>query len=677
MPSERRNYFLRNLPAHLHGAGQEAALERLLTTYHFLREKLGYPGPGALVADYDLVPDGSPLRLVQDALRLALQSLVRDPGQLDSQLLGRLPGGSDQAESINRLLAEARRGEAGTRLLPKTHSLSLAGGVLVQNIAARTLRGSALAVTPDGQRVIAGGLGHSVKVWEIESGRLLWTLTGHLDPVHAVAVIEDGRRAVSGSWDGMLGLWDLEGGRLEKMLIGRGGRIECLAVTPDGHTAVAGMEDGALEVWDLQAGLPVRELRGHSTQVLALAIDQHGRHAISSAEDASLLSWDLMTGSFQVLAGQRGPVSRLSMTRDGRRAFGACKDKTFRSWDLSSGQEIECLRSPDFLLALALSADERYVVSGSSAGLRVWDLNTPDEALAIPTDSCNAVVFLPDGVRVLSSSLLRVWNLDRARQLQEPLSFTSGGILALTADDRRIVHGTGRGDIEIWDVTSCQKIQTLRGHRVSIEAVAVTPDGRFAVSGSRDGVIKIWDLDHGAELRSLPSASGGVAGLAIVKDGQRLVTGERHGELRGWSFPDGEEIASWLLPPGYLTALGVSPDSRYAVVGLHLEEDEEPNRVWDLKEGQEVRVLHGHPEAIEAVVITRDSRMAITGSLDSTLRVWDLETGHELRRIDAFDHTARGLAVSSDGHLLASASDDRTVRNLEPRHRRAPGHLQR
>jgi WD40 repeat protein len=53
----------------------------------------------------------------------------------------------------------------------------------------------------------------TLKVWELETGRELHTLAGHINDVNAVAVTPDGRRAVSASDDGTLKVWELETGR--------------------------------------------------------------------------------------------------------------------------------------------------------------------------------------------------------------------------------------------------------------------------------------------------------------------------------------------------------------------------------------------------------------------------------------------------------------------------------
>ena len=55
-----------------------------------------------------------------------------------------------------------------------------------------------------------GALDKTLKVWDLESGRELNTLTGHEGIVVAVAVTTDGQYAISGSLDKTLKVWDLE-----------------------------------------------------------------------------------------------------------------------------------------------------------------------------------------------------------------------------------------------------------------------------------------------------------------------------------------------------------------------------------------------------------------------------------------------------------------------------------
>jgi WD40 repeat protein len=79
-----------------------------------------------------------------------------------------------------------------------------------------------------------------VKVWELESGRLLRSLEGHTGGVNAVAVSPDGRFIVSGSEDRTVKVWELESGRLLRSLEGHTGGVRAVAVSPDGRFIVSG-----------------------------------------------------------------------------------------------------------------------------------------------------------------------------------------------------------------------------------------------------------------------------------------------------------------------------------------------------------------------------------------------------------------------------------------------------
>jgi WD40 repeat protein len=71
-----------------------------------------------------------------------------------------------------------------------------------------------VAVTPDGKRAVSASADKTLKVWDLETGRVLRTLQGHSDSVPGVAVTPDGQRAVSASHDKTLKVWNLDTGLL-------------------------------------------------------------------------------------------------------------------------------------------------------------------------------------------------------------------------------------------------------------------------------------------------------------------------------------------------------------------------------------------------------------------------------------------------------------------------------
>ena len=240
----------------------------------------------------------------------------------------------------------------------------------------------AVAVTPDGKRAVSDSADNTLKVWDLESGQELQTLSGHRANVWAVALTPDGKRAVSGSSDGTLKVCDLESGQQLQTLSGHLDIVFAVALTPDGKRAVSGSSDGTLKVWDLASGKELQTLSGHSEGVWAVALTPDGKRAVSGSADDTLKVWDLESGQeLQTLSGHQSAVRAVAVTPDGQRAVSGSRDDTLKVWDLESGQELQTLSGhKGTVWAVALTPDGKRAISASSDGtLKVWDLESGKE----------------------------------------------------------------------------------------------------------------------------------------------------------------------------------------------------------------------------------------------------------------------------------------------------------
>ncbi|MEE1097710.1 MAG: hypothetical protein U0K83_05205, partial [Bacteroidales bacterium] len=64
--------------------------------------------------------------------------------------------------------------------------------------------------------------------------------------------------------------------------------------------------------------------------------------------------------------------------------------------------------------------------------------------------------------------------------------------VAYSPDGTKIISGSGDKTIKIWDANTGQCLQTLEGHKYSVNSVAFSHDGTKIISGSVDKTIKIW-----------------------------------------------------------------------------------------------------------------------------------------------------------------------------------------
>ena len=65
---------------------------------------------------------------------------------------------------------------------------------------------------------------------------------------------------------------------------------------------------------------------------------------------------------------------------------------------------------------------------------------------------------------------------------------------------------------------------------------------------------------------------------------------------------------------------------------------------------------------INAIAITPDGRMLISGSSDKTIKIWSIGTGDLICTLTDHSNPVSAIAVSAGGQLFASGSWDNTIK---------------
>jgi hypothetical protein len=140
--------------------------------------------------------------------------------------------------------------------------------------------------------------GDSVQLWEVPSGRLLWTRRPPGNPL--VGWLPDGQRlVVCRPEENTVALWDAGTGAELRAWKVSGRRPVGTSVSPDGKRLVTagvsgmwtGFGAGDLGVWDVETGRLVLDLAGHSEQARA-RFTKDGRQVVSDSFDGTVRQWE-------------------------------------------------------------------------------------------------------------------------------------------------------------------------------------------------------------------------------------------------------------------------------------------------------------------------------------------------------------------------------------------------
>ena len=365
-----------------------------------------------------------------------------------------------------------------------------------------------MVYSPDG-KTLASAHGAEVRLWDVGTGMLKQTLTGHMRSVFRIAFSPDGKTLASASLDKTVRLWDVETGWVKQTLSGYRSAFYNMAFAPDGKILASGGYNG-VHLWDVETGWTKRTLMMDDS-TYSVVFSRDGNILATGNSDAVKI-WDVGTNTLKLEqtliedetwpfpdpyfdGGVFSPNGKMlaSWRNSGSDNY------SVKLWDVEAGVLKQIITGHTLTInSVAFSPHSEILASASWdttirlsdwKGIGIW-------TFVGHTDSVESVAFSPDGNILASGSLdktVRLWDARWPGPQQTLIGHTSGVYSVAFSLDGRIL-ASGSLDVRLWDVKTGKLKQTLKGHTDLVNDLAFSPDGRTLASGSGDGTVILWDL---------------------------------------------------------------------------------------------------------------------------------------------------------------------------------------
>ncbi|MFN8211740.1 MAG: caspase family protein [Bacteroidales bacterium] len=448
-------------------------------------------------------------------------------------------------------------------------------------------------LSPDNRNIYIGS-GDSVKVFDVQSGKLVKALYGQGGTAESLCISGDGKY-LAGVEYGVAELWDTG---LWKRTLVKGDysdrKVLSVALSPDGKEMIAGNEKRTADIFTTAKGSPVLTLKGYLNQVDERILTDSYMYWAAMVNEARLSPdgkyiavgrtgnnakiIDFKTGKvFRTLRGHKSMVISLSFSNDGRfLATGGLDGQVF-IWDIETGKAVQAFSFPDekeAIYSLDFSSDGKMLAAAIWGGyIIIWDTSTGERIRALsPHDGrgCYRVKFTKNGLYVITVGLdmkLKMTEIDTGDEVRSFIGHTGESLINsvnLNQQGDRFITSGQDGTIRTWDIASGLQVSRIKAHPGGAYCAAFDPSGKYIISGGDDFLVKLWDASTGNLVSEYAGHRGGVGDVNITSDLKYLISGSRDGSIRIWNTDTRKEIVSlvfinendWFIknPEGYFDA---------------------------------------------------------------------------------------------------------------------------
>ncbi|MDE0185449.1 MAG: WD40 repeat domain-containing protein [Candidatus Poribacteria bacterium] len=320
-----------------------------------------------------------------------------------------------------------------------------------------------LAWSPDGRYIAAASVLGPVTIFEGRRRAVIHAFKGHEFGAMSIAWRPDSKVLASAGQDGKIRWWEITTGKATHSLDGGAAWVEHLAWSGGKKPMLASAAGRNLKLWNA-AGDLVREYRGGQSTISGLQWKPHVNQLASIAYGGVML-WDPQHSEAVRRLEWIGSSLVIAWSPDGKYIATGDQDSTVHFWIVSTGDDLQMSGYPTKVRELSWDATSRYLATGGSQEVTVWDCSGRGPAGSRPItlsghqDFLSVVRFQHHGKLLASGGAdgrVFVWQL-RGRLRSRPVheAALTAGITSLvwSPNDQFIAVGDETGQVSVFSIS--------------------------------------------------------------------------------------------------------------------------------------------------------------------------------------------------------------------------------
>ncbi|CAK9137517.1 unnamed protein product, partial [Ilex paraguariensis] len=154
---------------------------------------------------------------------------------------------------------------------------------------------NALCFSIDGQIICSGHVDGNLRLWDIQTGKLLSEVAAHSRAITSISLSRNGNMILTSGRDNLHNLFDMRSLEVCGTLRANGNTVASnwsrSCISPDDNHVAAGSIDGSVHIWSISKANIVSTLREHTAPVLCCSWSGVGKPLATSDKNGIICTW--------------------------------------------------------------------------------------------------------------------------------------------------------------------------------------------------------------------------------------------------------------------------------------------------------------------------------------------------------------------------------------------------
>ncbi len=484
---------------------------------------------------------------------------------------------------------------------------------------------------------------------------------GHNGSVYDIGFTQDSRIIISASSDGTIKLWDAATCHEIRTFVAWGR----YSLSPDGKLiACFDKSRTSILIYELESGKQAGIITGHKNPITCTSFSPGSNYIASSSDDGKVMITPLSgkKSLFIPLSSTINPVE-IIFSSDGEHLFILKKDGLVIKIKRSDGSiAAQTVSGAARFSALELSPDGAFIAAAASdEKIHIFKSSTLEDVTTLgpaSPDSATSLSWSIDGKKIASISpdgdyiFFDIFSGSVIKKISIKGFYGKDRTAAIDSKWKMIASSNGF----IWDVSTGEKIRTVKGYSRDIKKVLVSSDGKIVFSqndvnfynnfnyGNHKKTVKLWEMEGCSQKISFDnrrlldiSSSGNLIALDDLSKDERsiLIT----------SIPSGETVLKIPLGESFPIA-SFTPDGKKIACII-----KEKIAIVDIESRKINYTMASAEKGVYHIIWNNDASIFAMCNWDS-YSIWDAASGTEISASSIKNGSLDDIFFSPDGKLI-------------------------